>query len=470
MAFCNPFMPTSCTGLIVGGGQAIGAVPEKVGNSMVEGLVSGLAGSVSGAIEWLTGLLAAWMLVPSNSMCPTKGNDSATWGASWVEQCNNTAGPAQQLRGFLLPLTVLLLVAGLTWQGITIAITRKGEPLMQAVRGVWNTALWGAIGIAGTHLMLRAGDSYSMWILEQTIFSDSKQPPNAAMTASLQVVMIPAAGVAPFAMLVSSFIVLIAGLAQLLFMVFREGAVVILAGILQLAAAGTVTRGTSQAMQKTAGWCLALGAYKPAAASVYATAHLMMRGNARDWLVGMAMFALSIVALPALVKFFTIFTGGSNSSGGALGMLGAGAAAGMHAASSLRGAAGGNSAGDHARYMDTRGPGTGNGGGNSGGNAPTGAVPTPASSGPGPNPGPMVNGQFSPSPAPAAGAAASTAPAAGAASSGAAAGGAAAGGAAATGPAAPVVMGAVVVGQAGVGAAKSAANTAGSAMGEGASK
>ena len=77
----------------------------------------------------------------------------------------------------MLPITILLLVCGLIWQGITIVITRKGEPLLQAVRGIWNTALWGSVGVAGTHLVLKVGDSYSMWLLNEAIFKDSTSPP-----------------------------------------------------------------------------------------------------------------------------------------------------------------------------------------------------------------------------------------------------------------------------------------------------
>ncbi|WBC08913.1 hypothetical protein [Micromonospora sp. WMMA1947] len=443
-------------------------------------ILDGLAGAVREAIQWVAALLTSWTLVPSNSLCPTSGSDPGQWAADWVVQCNDAAGPAQQLRGFMLPITILVLVGGLVWQGITIVISRKGEPLLQAVRGVWNTALWGSIGVAGTHLVLKAGDSYSMWLLDEAIFKDSDKPPNEAMSAALGGLLLPGAAVAPFVMILVGVVVILAAVAQTILMVFREGSVVILAGLLQLAAAGSVTRGTTQWLHKTLGWSLALALYKPAAVSVYATSFVMMRGNGRDWLMGLGMLALSVIALPALMKFFTTFTGGVTSGGGGLGMAGAGAAAGLHAASSVRGAIGGHSAGDHARYLDSRGPGSGEGGGN----GPTGAMP--ATSAPSPTGGPgggatgstpkVVNGNAAsggpPGPVTPAttvpagtGAAASTGGSA-AAGSGTAAAGAAG---AATGPVAPVVIGAALVAQAGVTAAKAGANAAGSAMREGSS-
>lgn len=479
MPLCNPFVPVTCTGVIVDGVNAPGAVRD----SMVDMILDGLAGAVREAIQWVAALLTSWTLVPSNSLCPTSGSDPGQWAADWVVQCNDASGPAQQLRGFMLPITILVLVGGLVWQGITIVISRKGEPLLQAVRGVWNTALWGSIGVAGTHLVLKAGDSYSMWLLNEAIFKDSDKPPNEAMSAALGGLLLPGAAVAPFVMILVGVVVILAAVAQTILMVFREGSVVILAGLLQLAAAGSVTRGTSQWLQKTLGWSLALALYKPAAVSVYATSFVMMRGNGRDWLMGLGMLALSVIALPALMKFFTIFTGGVASGGGGLGMAGAGAAAGLHAASSVRGAIGGHSAGDHARYLDSRGPGSGGGGGN----GPTGAMPatsapspTGGSGGGAPGSAPrVVHGHAGSSPpgpvTPATnmsagtGATASTGAATGgsaAAGSGTAAAGAAG---AATGPAAPVVIGAALAAQAGATAAKAGANTAGSAMREGSS-
>ncbi|RBQ03857.1 hypothetical protein DQE82_30020 [Micromonospora sp. LHW51205] len=461
MPLCNPFLPATCSGVILGGVNPGATVRD----SMVNGILDGLANAVREGIEWVAGLLTSWTLIPSNNLCPTNGSDPGRWASDWMAQCNSAAGPAQQLRGFMLPLTILVLVGGLVWQGITIVVSRRGEPLLQAVRGVWNTALWGSIGVAGTHLVLKAGDSYSMWLLNEAIFKESNKPPNEAMTTALGGVLLPGAAVAPFVMILVGVVVILAAVVQTILMVFREGSVVILAGLLQLAAAGSVTRGTSQWLHKTLGWSLALALYKPAAVSVYATSFVMMRGNGRDWLMGLGMLALSVIALPALMKFFTTFTGGVASAGGGLGMAGAGAAAGLHAASSVRGAVGGHNAGDHARYLDSRGPGSG------GGSGPSGAVTVPSApaptSGSGGTSGSAPKVMTGPATSAATGLASSGTAAT--ASGSAATGGMAGAAGAATGPAAPVVIGTALAAQAGTAAAKAGANTAGSAMRDGSS-
>jgi hypothetical protein len=144
-------------------------------------------------------------------------------------------------------------------------------------------------------------------------------------------------------------------------MIFREGAVVILAGQIQLAAAGGFTRLTSGWLPKLTGWMLALIAYKPIAASVYAVAFTLMGDNFRNVIMGLAVMVMALIAMPTLMKFFNWGVGAIASQSNGLGMLGTSAAAGLHGASAMRGL-GGHSANDHARWLDTHGPGTNRGG------------------------------------------------------------------------------------------------------------
>jgi hypothetical protein len=485
-SLCNPFFPAGCAIE-----WATGKTADTVTGGIVSTILDGIAAAVKQAIEFVVMILASWTLIPSNDLCKTGGanNNAATWGAEWIQQCNQaTAGPAQELRSYMLPLTAIVLVGGLIWQGITVVISRKGDGFMQAMRGVWNTALWGAIGVAGTHLMLKAGDSYSTWLLTAAVKAENGKSPSDGLAVAMTGLMVPAAGVSSILMILIGIMMVFAVLSQIILMIFREGAIVILAGLLQFAAAGTVTRTTSSWFQKTLSWTIALAAYKPAAVSVYAVAIMMMRGNARDWLMGLGMVVMSVVAMPVLMKFFTIFTGQVGGGGGGGGLIGA-AAAGIHGASSLRGSGGGggNSAGDHARYMDSQGPGSGGGGGNPpppppppppSGAASAPALPAPTGGSGGATPGLAPGGAATggagggATAGGTAGAGAAGAGAgAGAAGAGAGAAGAgAAGAAAATGPAAPVALVAIKGAEMAVGAVKSAADSAQSAMDEGTGK
>ena len=140
-------------------------------------------------------------------------------------------------------------------------------------------------------------------------------------------------------------------------MLFRQAALVILAGVLPLAAAGTVAPMTRTWIRKVTSWMLALICYKPAAAAVYAAAFTMIGsgGSPRTMLMGFVMLALSVVTLPALMKFFTWTTGSIAGTGGGGQLLGA-AAMGAVAVGAMRGSPGGGGGGpaqDQAAYLSS---------------------------------------------------------------------------------------------------------------------
>jgi hypothetical protein len=277
-------------------------------------------------------------------------------------------------------------------------------------------------------------------------------------------------------------IAMICAFIQAILMLFRDGSVLILAGSTALAASGSFTSATNGWLPTLIKWQLALIFYKPAASLVYATAIWLQGENTatdpRVLLMGIAMMAVALVALPVLLRFFNWTVGGLHSGGGGgLGMLATAGAAGMHAAASLRG--GGFGVNEHARYLNEtfdRGSSPGPGQGpTSPGNRPG---PGPGSGpGPVPSPGskpPTFVGEagggrvatVTSAGSSTAGAGAASGASGAAAGSGAAVGagtGAAVGASAATGPAAPVVAGAVVVTSAVAQTAKAAAHTAANA-------
>lgn len=452
----------------------------SVAGTLVDGVLTQLANAIATAIKSVVAMLASWLLIPTPAVCPTaQPSGAGPVGGDWVTQCQ-AAGTAATLRGYVLPITLMITVIGLLWQAIVMTVTRKGEPLLQVVRGLWNTALWGAVGIAGTQLALHAGDSFANWVILRALHTSDPGTGNQTFTAALGGMLVAHLTTTPIVGILAGIVIIIVVIVQTILMVLRSAAITILAGMLQLAAAGSFTRATSPWLGKVTGSIAALIAYKPVAALVYATGLAFMSDHesTANFVIGLAVLALSVIALPAMAKFFNWTVGAVQTSNG-IGIFGAGAAAGMHAASSLRGL-GGNSAAEHSRYMDNHGPGS-SGPGSPG---PTGTGGASGPTGPGAGPAPtVIDGAFTP--ASPAGAGAPVAPtttvapgtgataassAAGAASAGAAGGGAAAGGAsagaaAASGPAAPVVLGAVVATQAATSAAKSAANSATNAIG-----
>lgn len=163
-------------------------------------------------------------------------------------------------------------------------------------------------------------------------------------------------------MIVLGLLLMIAGLVQAVLMMFREGALVILAGVTVLAAAGTFTHATRPWLPRVLGWMLALICYKPAAALVYASALALVGegDDPRTVLVGLTMLVLAIVALPALMKFFTWTTGAVSSSGGtAVAALAGASAAAIHAGTAL-GSSGRSASGQADHIRQDLGPAAGN--------------------------------------------------------------------------------------------------------------
>ena len=208
---------------------------------------------------------------------------------------------------------------------------------------------------------------------------------------------------APAVVLIFGLAAIVLALVQAALMLFRQAALVILAGVLPLAAAGSLAPLTRPWIRKISSWMLALICYKPAAAAVYAVAFTMIGSgkNPRTVLMGFVMLVLSVLTLPALMKFFTWTTGAVAGSGGGGQLLGA-AAVGAIAVGTMRspGAAAGP-AQDQAAYLSTRlGPPPG-GAPPGGPDSPAGPPSQPTSPGTPPAP-PWPSGS---SAAPAAGAA-----------------------------------------------------------------
>jgi len=373
---CSPLDPLGCVDAIAQGvaDRVTETVTDLAENSLTT-ILTGLTEQLHVGIKFLSVMLAGWILVPSTQVCPDSGGD-------WVAACTSGTSPAAQVRGWLLPITALVAVLGILWQGITMAITRKGEPLLIVLKGLFATALWGVVGIVGTQLALRAGDAYAFWILQQAIFGDSLHPTEDLGEAIASM----SAGESYTAVLVLLLLQIpffLVTLVQIILMIFREGAVVVLAGQLQLAAAGGFTKLTSGWLAKVTGWMLALIAYKPVAATVYAVAFALMGDGLRNLVMGVAVMVMAVIAMPALMRLFNWSVGAiGNANANTLGMLGTSLAAGLHGASAMRGL-GGHGATEHARWLDAHGPGTSGGPAGSGGaGGPIGPSPGPTGGAP----------------------------------------------------------------------------------------
>lgn len=343
---CNPLIPVTCADDAAGAAAgAIGdAATATLGNSFADAMRDGAAWVIKTTIGW-------WIEIPSVDL---------------------TQAPTGQIRGYVWWLAIAVAVAGVIWQGLRMAISRKPDALVDVGRGLFTLALWAGVGVLGPAMALRAGDSFASWVLDEA--AGGQVADRLIRLASLTGV--DSAGAA----ILFGLLLMLAGLVQAVLMIFREGAVVILAGVVVLAAAGNVTGFGRPWLMKVVGWMLALIAYKPAAALVYAVA-LTLVGDGEDprtVVVGLSMLALSIAALPVLMKFFTWATGQASSGGGGAAALVGASTAGIHAAAAVRGSSGPGAGSQASHIRQDLGPAVGPAPGPSGATA---TVPTSAPSG-----------------------------------------------------------------------------------------
>ena len=269
-------------------------------------------------------------------------------GSLFRRQTCPTEPAVGSLQRWLLPITVAVAVLAMLSAAGKIALTRKANPLINVGSGLALIAATSAVGVLLPAMLLRAGDAWSSWVLAQATGGQF----GARLTAVLSMT-----GAASGVVIVLGIVAIILSAIQAVLMLFRQAALVVLAGVLPLAAAGTLAPATRAWFSRTTGWMLAFIFYKPAAAAVYATCFALLgSGNdPRTTLMGFAMLLLSLLALPALMKFFTWTTGTVEASvgGGFLSTVVSGAIA-VGAVRASAGGAGGASAVDQARMVSTQ--------------------------------------------------------------------------------------------------------------------
>ncbi|MFI5066460.1 MAG: hypothetical protein ACHP9Z_21130 [Streptosporangiales bacterium] len=361
---CNPLTDPAC---IVGG------LVKSTTSSAAGDVLRGIAQAVTDGVKWIVTNTATWWLrIPS----PNLASEPAI----------------TEIQRWLLPVTAAVAVAGVIAAGARMALTRRAGPLMDVGGGLLTLAAATTIGLISMTLLLKAGDAFSAWVLQAST--------GGHFTQRLVLLLDLGKGAAPAAVLIFGLIAMVLSLVQAVLMLFRQAALIILAGVLPLAAAGSVAPMTRAWLRKVSTWMLALICYKPAAAAVYATAFTMIGsgGSPETALMGFVMLLLSVLTLPALMRFFTWTTGTIASSGGAGQLLGA-ATVGAIAVGAMR-SSGGGSAQDQAAYLNSRlGPqSSGGSAGGPAGSPPLGGPPSgpggPAPQGSSTNPEGAAPGSF----------------------------------------------------------------------------
>ncbi len=294
---------------------------ESGGNPLekLAGAISGIAGAIKDPVTAILGPSARFF-------ASSTGDALRQFQLEWLTEeslarSSGSQDAAEQVRALTLPLASFILLASIFWQAIVIMITRRSQPFVDIVRGLFTFLFWTGIAIGGSQIALQISDELAIWIFntvsnKQSMFNDmadllqGKTNVAGFVLDSLGTLLLsPVLNIAVWIMKFS--------------FLFRDLSMIILSGVLSLAAAGSLTNATREWLFKIISWMLSLIAYKPAVAMIYATATLLSKAGKQSgasidqFMLGALAIFLSIFALPVLTRFFTWGTGQATGAGAA---------------------------------------------------------------------------------------------------------------------------------------------------------
>ena len=383
----------------------------------------------------------------------------------------NPSAPVAFVQGSLSYYVAAAAVVAVLIGGARMAYERRAEPGRDLLRAMMTLVLVSGASLAGIGLAVTAADGFAAWIIGRST-DDFGAGLNRMITLGSAAGPNGAGAVSAILLIVLGLGGLFASLVQIVLLVVRGGFLIVLAGVLPLSASFTNTETGRAWFQRALSWVVAFILYKPTAAIIYATAFQLIGTTGDDpvtsALTGVTLMIMSLVALPALLKFVAPMVGAATSGGGGGGgaALAASVASGAVSARMVKGGSSTGAGGGSGRSGPSGSTPAGGPTGTTGGPSPTGSGGTPPG-GSGPSGGPGNSGPSGSGGGPGAagpgggpGAAGLGGSSAGAGTAGAGGGAGATGGAAAGGAAGGAVGAGVALAQRGVGAARGAADSA----------
>ncbi|WP_125264872.1 hypothetical protein [Streptomyces alboflavus] len=277
----------------------------------------------------------------------------------------DTSGPVQFMFQNTMWLTAWVAVLSLLIAAGRMAWERRADPGREAGLALVRLILASSAMVAGSNLLLKAGDEYSVWIVNRATHCEAGGASKACVenfTERIAKLTLLSAAKGPMLalILIMSLLLILSSLAQIVMMLTRNAMVIILVGTLPLAAAASSTAAGKAWFQKSAGWMLAFFLFKPTAATIYGAAFTAL-GTEDDTDImtmsaGLTMMIMAAVALPILMRFFdpAVAALGQGRGGGGLAGVAQSVASGAialktggasKAAMGAKGAAGGGSPG-----------------------------------------------------------------------------------------------------------------------------
>ncbi|MFI2577446.1 hypothetical protein ACH5AJ_35230 [Streptomyces rochei] len=422
---CTPVIDPTC-------------IPGQIVQNTAGRFLDELADQASqAAAKMLETLVAGWLAIPS----PVVSQES---------------GVIKHLQAYTAWAVAAIAVGSVLFSATKMALERDGREAGTLGKNLVLLVVIAGAGVPAVRILTEIGDAYADWILSASANGDLGKRLLLLTPAVANTTGLPALVVIGISMML-----FLSSMVQLLLLLARNAGLVLLAGLLPVAAA---VGGSVRSRYLT--WLLALVLYKPAAATIYAAVFWLGQGQSlTDLLTGLVMFAMAIVALPALMRLIAPAVSVLSSGGGGGAAIAAGSAAGQIATGAVRLAGTGGGGGGGGKHS----------GGGRGQGRPDGSGPSDP---PYPTSRPSGGGSGTPTTATASGpagagasgsqAGASTTAGSAGAGTGAGAAGAGAGAAAAAGPIGIAAVAAVAAAKAGPAAVRKVGGTAsGATDGEG---
>jgi hypothetical protein len=237
-----------------------------------------------------------------------------TVGTMWLSVPNPNIGDAEGhpvpvvefMQGRIMYLAVVCATVSLIVAGMRMAWTQRGEALRPMFKSLLTFMIVTFLGVALVSVLITLTNEFSNWVIHD---------PGDGMTFNQRIdkafdAKFP--GKLIFVLTVGIGAIL-TSIIQIGLMFVRNGMLILLVGVLPLAAAATDTELGKAWFRKICGWIAAFLAYKPVAALIFSASLRMMGADDGNWATaatGVAMMLMSVIALPALIKFVAPATGG----------------------------------------------------------------------------------------------------------------------------------------------------------------
>jgi type IV secretion system protein TrbL len=248
----------------------------------------------------------------ATSMSNAVGDMLATLGTLWIRlnlpdvwNGGTTGGTVEFLHSEVAPLVGLLAVMGIIVAAARLAWAQTTQVGVELLEGLFIMVVVTGVGVPMIGVLTSGADAWS-----QSIINDAIQGGDFGRNIA-GMLKLTGPTLEPVLVLFFGLVALVVSALMICELAFRSAMLVLLAGLLPVVAALAVMPGGREQVKRYGAWVMALVAWKPIAALIYAAAFRLIGAHDLDSsgigsiLIGLTLMTAAIFALPALLRFLT---------------------------------------------------------------------------------------------------------------------------------------------------------------------